>query len=256
MGTTLDRAAYDDPRAQLRDLYTSGLDESAAAVLTPTKRLVDASPARKIATKLESAIGDAKALHQEVYAERARVQADRNTRPAVLREQFQQFSGTAQNRANELQRTITSQADELRKALHEEALPSYTDASRELLARQDVEAALRSVKGKSIEAYRAAVALAERPDTASAIASPWGRLSFLEAGGSDETYGVVTAAAIETSLAGPDEGRRRAAAAYKALDAPMKIGGGSSQALYTVGMMATHLMGDAGRAANEMPSIG
>jgi hypothetical protein len=251
MSTTLD-----DPTAKLRELYTSGLAESAAAALAPTKKLLDASPARQIATKLEAAIIETQALHSGVHAKRAEIESDRATRPEVLRDAFREFAGPVHDRANELQRSIKTHSEGLRTALHAEALPQFTDPARELLARQDVEITLRNAQGGGMATLNAALELASRPETAAAMSSGWGQLTYKEAGGLDESLSVIMGQAIETTLKVPDEGRRRAAAAFKALDAPVEVGGGNAAALYSVGVMANGVLSDARKGATEMPRIG
>jgi hypothetical protein len=191
------------------------------AALTPARALVDASRARAVAVNLSNAFATVGPLFESVVDTRRRLQADTATRPNVLLAQWQEFADAAIADATGTQRTIATGVDELAVALKQEALPVSDDPARTLVARQEVELALRAHPDEL--PFKVLLDQAGRGlDVAAAAASEWGRMTLQAANPNSEDTGfnLVIDAAVETALTGPDETQRRAAAALQATRTP------------------------------------
>jgi hypothetical protein len=197
------------------------MDAAAAAALTPARALVDASRARAVAVNLVKAFASVGTLFESVVETRRRLQADTATRPNVLLQQWWEFADAAVADGSKTTRTIATGVDELAVALKGEALPVSDDPARTLVARQEVELALRAHPDEL--PFKVLLDQAGRGlDVAAAAASEWGRMTLQAANpNADDTgFNLVIDAAVETALTGPDEAQRRAAAALQATRTP------------------------------------
>jgi hypothetical protein len=236
-------------------LYTEMLQRAADTALAPARKLVDASRGRQIASSLTSDVNDVLALYRDVAAERARIEADRRTRPDVLRQQWSDLTAEIPSRGDGLSRAITTHSAELREALAAEALPTSSDPSAVLVARGDVEAAIRAAGTNQRSLFFTMTALAQRGgDVSAAVASDWGRAVYASASGDEAEFDLIRAEAIKTSINGADETRRRAAVALQALDQPAP--GDRAGSLYSIAVMANAVIEDSTRMAQEGPVIG
>jgi hypothetical protein len=223
---------------------------AADAALAPARALVDASRARPIAVNLSNAFRAVGTLFESVVDTRRRLEADTATRPNVLRQQWQEFTDAAVEDGAATRRTIATGVDELTAALKQEALPVSDDPARTLVARQEVELALRAHPG--LLPFQVLLAQASRGlDIAAAAASEWGRLTLRAATPSNDETGFdsVVDAAIETALTGPDEAQRRAAAALQATRTPAP--GRNAAALYEAQVLAGAVIGRVGQIAKR-----
>lgn len=229
--TAVDAGGY--PIEQCRDFIRQGR-EAATLALEPSRALLDASHARGIAVQLFEDFMRAGVLFEDVLAERARFERDGTTRHDVLRERWDSYEAEAGGQARTLAREIVTRIDELLVALHDEALPVNPDPSALLVARQEIELAIRLEPSFVTLAGMAA----RGGDIAAAAASPWGRLTLINASGDDAGFETVQSAAITAALAGEDEGRRRAAAALQATRTPRQ-----GQRVRSLGEASTFLCG-------------
>jgi hypothetical protein len=186
------------------------------------RSLFDNSRGRATAIQLAAAFTKAETLYREAITERRRIEADTSTKDDVLRAQWKDFGADYEAQIRDIRAEIKTHTDELETALQDEALPLTADTSAILVARGEVEAALRVANG---EARQTMVALAGRGgDIAAAASSEWGRLVYVAANGGDDVgFDLVRDEAIRTALTSGDEGRRRAAAALQALTTPRRI---------------------------------
>lgn len=209
----VDAGGYDI--GQTRDFIAQGR-EAATLALEPARALLDASAARAIAVPLYEDLVSVGALFESVLVERERLESDVTTRTEILREQWDAFGAQMLATASTLDRQISTRIDELNVALQAEALPRNDDPAAVLVARGEIEIAMRLKPF-----FLTLVELAERGgDLAAAAASEWGRLTLIDATGAEDGFDSVQEAAIQASLAGEDEGRRRAAAALQATRTP------------------------------------
>jgi hypothetical protein len=217
--STEDAAGHD--AATVRDNFIAPMDTAVAAALGPSRALVDASRARAVAVNLANAFASIGSLFDGVLAVRGRLQVDEMTRPDVLRQQWRDFGGTVTERRSTIQTTIATGIDELAVALKAEALPISDDPAQALLAREEVQLALRATRD-ALPFQVLHTQAARGGDIAAAVASEWGRLTLQAAqGGEDTGFGQVLDAAIAATSTGPDEIRRRAAAALQATRTPV-----------------------------------
>lgn len=207
---------------EVEDVRTRFIDPLAPAIdaaLGPARALFDASLARAIATNLAAALEGAGRLFESVLATRRALQADNSTRPEVLRERWGAFGDDVNDQASQIDRTIATDIDKLVVALKQEALPTTTDPAAITVARQEIEVALRASQDDL--PFQVLLEQAVRGgDVAAAAASAWGRLTLVASQGDDVGFDDIVNAAVETALTGPDEGRRRAAAALNATRMP------------------------------------
>ncbi|MGH2952236.1 MAG: hypothetical protein ACRDKX_09345 [Solirubrobacterales bacterium] len=195
---------------------------AATAALQPSRRLLDDSRARPIATQLAAAFADAKALYDDSVGERERIGRDTTTRPQLLHERLGALRAEYQRQTDEIERRIHSLVLDLETALRDEALPRSSGPSEILVARQEIEAALRADTkrdpGQRQGPFSVMIGIAEAGgELAAAAASGWGESIYIAHGGTSEEHAYVRVAAAEASLTGSDEGPRRAAEALGAL---------------------------------------
>lgn len=231
------------PIADVRETYIAGIEASAAAALGPSRALVDDSPARAIAVNLADAFASVGPLFELTLAFRSRIQHDGTTRPEILRGQWQQFGQATNDRCEQTRQTIATGIDELEVALKAESVPMSTDPAAVLVARQEIELALRASKDADLPFQVLLEQAGRGGDVAACAASEWGRLLLAEANQDGDAIGFaqVVDAAIQTALTGPDERKRRAAAALIAARAPFP--GTKVAAIRLAQAYAAHVLG-------------
>lgn len=203
----------------------------ADAALTPARSLFDASPARQVALELDAALRESGDLYREAVDIRARIEAEKDIRPDVLRQRRREFIDDYSERAAQLDQRVKKLAETAKEKLRAEALPVSTDPAAVLAARQEVELALR-LAASAGDKHRTLERLAGRGGEISAVvASEWGRLMTQDTTGDDAFHERVRTVAISTALEGNDEPRKRAAATLKAFETP-RPGGGTTSSLY------------------------
>lgn len=154
--------------------------------------------------------------------------------------------------ARELSAKIKKHAAELEPTLQSEALPVTADPSAILVARGEVEAALR-VAPKGDVMYAMTRLARKGGDIAAAASSEWGRAVYEAAGGNDAGFDLVRAEAVKTALKSEDEGRRRAAEALQATEAPRPDRPGPGvPVLYEAIVKATSVLEDTRRVVSDV----
>jgi hypothetical protein len=232
-----DAGGYDI--ADVRENWIPKLEDAATAALAATRALFDASRARAIAAHLDETFHEVGPFFEAILAERRRLQADTERRADLVHAEWDAYVAASSDRAKQITDTLTSGLDELAVALKREMVPTMTDPAVAVLARQEVEAALRAASAHADASselpFGTLMAQAERGgEVAAAAASEWGRLTLMALqNGEDTGFALVVEAAARTALNGPDEGPRRAATALLGLSTPRpgEKGGPAANAL-------------------------
>lgn len=192
---------------------------AADLALTPSRLLVDSSRARSIAIDLRGLLSAGWALYGSAVDERHAIEDDSRTKPQVLRQRWTDFLTAYAQEAVQLTQSIGTLQQELPEALAAEAMPVSTDPSAILVARGEVELAITVLSGDGLIHTMSEFA-SRGGDISAAVASPWGKLKFIQANGSDYGYKLVQAEAVRAALLSDDPAKRRAAAALQALTTP------------------------------------
>jgi hypothetical protein len=246
MSTTLNQRLFGrDFEFDTTMKFLAAMEAAASVALTPARQLEpNTLRARNVAVSLNNDFTKVSGLVPAVFDERARVESDKNTRADVLQAQWLVAAAGFTTQADELSSSIKTKAGEVREALQDAALPVSNDPAAALIARQDVEARLRSPErglGVSTTTVATFMELAQRGgDTAAAVASAWGRDTYIAANGDDTSFETIVAAAVATSITSEDPARRKAAAALQALDNP--TGDNQTAALYTAIVFSSQVL--------------
>lgn len=223
---------------EVRDQFITPMNDSADAALTPARALLDSSRARDIAINLRQAFHGHGELFEAVLAKRRQLQASTSTKTELRRAAWLEYGTEAGDEITHLQNTIITGSDELAVALSEEALPVSADPAAVIIAREEISLAMRVDATDTKPALMVLIEQASRGGDISAVcASEFGRLLLRQAqGGKDEGWPLILDAAVQAALNGPDEGKKRAAAALAATRKPLtsKVGALADAAAYAV----------------------
>lgn len=199
--------------------FLDDLKASAEAALQPALGL--SGDTRPIAASLMRALLAFGQTFTDALAKRRSLQGQASrTRRDVLRQEWEAYAAETLAEMATTHQTSTTAESELRDALRIAALPVSSDPATVLLARQELELALRIVDDDELPFVEMIEQARRGGDIAAAAASEWGRMILISAAGSDIGYDDVQAAAIATAANSDDPAKRAAAAALLALDTP------------------------------------